>query len=192
LELKNDEKIAKTGEGLTQDEEDKLKDDFSSKAMKYGLYEAIPEAISNASFVGILTKPLSKFLTKSVVGKLLSKFGAIYGEELLTETITQMGQENIQIEAGLAQGTPNNWLSPSDWSDSFKQIAPQTFLLTTIMAGAGTSIIEGTEAIKKVKASLKSELGKKDVPKEQINKLVDLRILEEYKLSLFNEFLNNI
>jgi hypothetical protein len=152
LELKNEERIQQTGVGLTQEEENQLKEDFSDKAFKYGLWEAVPEAISNLAFARILTAPLAKVVGKSIATKLIGKIASIYGEELLTETITQKGQSAIEVEAGLRD-------KKITWLQAFQEIAPQTFLLTTIMAGAGQAIVSSSKAIQKVKTSLKKEIG---------------------------------
>jgi hypothetical protein len=67
----------------------------------------------------------------------------------LTETITQKGQSAIEIEAGLRDGSIT-------WLEAFKEVAPQTFLLTTIMAGAGQVSVT---AVNKAEQSLKNEIG---------------------------------
>ncbi len=152
LELKNEEKIAETGRGLTLEEERQLKADFESEAHRYGLWEAIPEAVSNLAFVSILTTPLTGMLGRNLATKIISKITAMYGQELLTETITQKGQSAIEVEAGLREGRIT-------WAEAFKEIAPQTFLLTTIMGGAGQTIVSSSNAIKKIKDSLKTEIG---------------------------------
>lgn len=171
LEAKNEEKISTTGVGLTKQEENQLKDEFQYLAMQYGLWEAVPEAISNAAFLKILTIPLSKMIGGNLAGRVAEKVAAVYGEELLTETITQMGQTNVEIKAGLSKEKPRDWKSPEDWSTSFKEVAPQTFLLTTLMAGAGQSVISTKSAYDKIRASFTEELKKKGVPEETINEL---------------------
>ena len=153
LELENEKSIAEKGRGITAEEEEQLKADFESKAHRYGLWEAIPEAISNLSFALLLTKPLTLMgLDKHFVTQIMARITGMYGQELLTETITQKGQSAIEIEAGLREGSIS-------WLEAFKEIAPQTFLLTTVMAGAGQTIISSTNAIKKIRASLSTEIG---------------------------------
>jgi hypothetical protein len=153
LEAKNDEKIAKTGKELTLEEENHLKEEFGYEAMKYGLWEAIPEAISNLGFVSILTAPLLRMgISRTMTENILTKLTALYGEELLTETITQKGQSDIEVRAGLREGKIS-------WIEAFREVAPQTFLLTTIMAGAGSTIIQTKKGIDKIKNSLKNEIG---------------------------------
>lgn len=158
LDIKNEENIKIRGKPITLEEEETLKKDFADKAGKYGLWEAIPEAISNFAFFSILTAPLTKMVGKTIAGKIVNKIGGMYGEELLTETITQIGQSTIQAEAGMG-GEKRNILSGKDWWKSFKEVAPQTALLTTVMAGAGTSIIETSKAINKARVSLIKEIG---------------------------------
>lgn len=159
LEIKNQESIQAKGRGLTLEEENKLKQEFDRSAHYYGLWEALPEAISNLAFFNILTKPLTQITGKSVAIQIIRKLADLYGEEVATEAITQMGQSNIEIKAGLREEPLRSWTSPSDWIKSLKEVAPQTFLLTTIMAGAGSTIINTKEAFSKVENSLKKEVG---------------------------------
>ena len=166
LELKNEEKIQQTGRGLTLEEENQLKVDFHSKAVKYGLWEAVPEAISNLLFAQILVGPLGQIVGGSMATKILTKIAGIYGEELLTETITQKGQSDIEVVAGLRAERINLW-------EAFKEIAPQTFLLTTVMAGAGQTIISSSQAIKKATTSLKNEIGEEHPLYEEIKEGIE-------------------
>ncbi len=152
LELKDAESWAEKGRGITLEEENQLKKDFQSKAHRYGLWEAVPEALSNLAFVNILTAPLTKMVGGSLAKAILLKIGLLYGEEFLTETITQKGQSAIEVEAGLRE-------ERITWAEAFWEIAPQTFLLTTVMGGAGQTIISSVNAIKKIKSSLKAEIG---------------------------------
>jgi len=148
LEFKDYEKRLATGKGLTQAEEDKLKKEFNSEAVKYGLWEAVPEAIGNLAFAQILTGGLTHIVGKKVATGIIGKLAAMYGEELLTETITQKGQSAIEVEAGLRE---NN----ITWWEALKEVAPQTFLLTTVMAGAGQV---STSSWSKIRNSLHKEI----------------------------------
>jgi hypothetical protein len=167
LELKDEEKKQKTGQGITAEEEKQLKEQFNYEAMKYGLWEALPEAISNLGFVAILTAPLTKIVGNSMAKTILTKLTGMYGEELLTETITQKGQSDIEVEAGLREGKIT-------WMEAFKEIAPQTFLLTTIMAGAGSVVVNTS----KVVDSLKNEIGKVHPLFEQLKSHIEETITE--------------
>jgi len=188
LEFKDAEKRADTGQGLTLEEENQLKIDFHDKAVRYGLWEAIPEGISNMLFSGILGGAFTNALTRvagqkvaqSIGSSLVAKFGSkafgIYGEELLTETITQKGQAAIEVEAGLREGNIT-------WWEAFKEIAPQTFLLTTIMTGAGQVIVSGAgrirartnsvENIDKITNSLKNEIGEGNPLYEELKEHIE-------------------
>ncbi len=150
LEMKNEEMIASRGSGITAAEEKQLKAGFEAKAREYGLWEAVPEAISNLLFAKFLMTPLLRMgLGRNVALGIVNKLTGIYGQELLTETITQKGQSAIEVEAGLREGKIT-------WTEALKEIAPQTFLLTTILGGVGSV---GVASVNKVKSSLKTEVG---------------------------------
>ncbi|MFA5197671.1 MAG: hypothetical protein WC437_04620 [Patescibacteria group bacterium] len=166
LEAKDEEKKIKTGQGLTREEEAALRDDFDEKARNYGLWEAVPEALSNLAFAKILTAPLIKIAGKSIATKIVGKMAGIYGEELLTETITQKGQAGIEVEAGLREGKLS-------WIEAFKEVAPQTFLLTTVMAGAGSAVVSISKAKQKIQTSLKNEIGEDNPLYQPILKAID-------------------
>ena len=153
LEIKNAEMQAEVGRGLTAEEEKALKKDFSTQAMKYGLWEAVPEALSNLAFAKLLTMPLGKMVGRNIATQILSKITGIYGQEFLTETITQKGQSDIEVESGLREGRIS-------WVEAFKEIAPQTFLLTTILGGLGQV---GVSSVNKIKQSLKKEIGEQPI-----------------------------
>ena len=157
LEAKNDESIEKNGKGITAEEEKELKTIFGYKAAKYGLWEAVPEALSNLAFAKILTAPLTKMLGKNIATRIVSKMTSLYGEELITETITQKGQAGIEKGAGLRE-------EDITWGQAFKEVAPQTFLLTTVMAGAGSSAIAIKNKATKV---LSKEVKNKKITPEQ-------------------------
>ncbi len=147
LDIKNEEMKATAGRELTLAEENQLKRDFSGLAVKYGLWEAVPEALSNLAFARLLTLPLSKMVGRNVATQVISKVTGIYGQEFLTETITQKGQSAIEVEAGLREGRIT-------WIEAFKEIFAPTFLLTTILGGAGQITVSSVNRIKK---SLKKE-----------------------------------
>lgn len=171
LEIRNEEKIQQVGRGLTLEEENWLKQDFHSKAVKYGLWEAVPEAISNLLFAQILVGPLGRMVGGPAAARIVAKVAGMYGQELLTETITQGGQSAIEVEAGLRD-------KKLTFIEAFKEVAPQTFLLTTVMAGAGQTIIGTTAAIKKAKASLKSEIGEEHPLYDEINNGLEEHVTE--------------
>lgn len=160
LDIKNKESEAYKGRGLNRAEEIRLKEGFDKLAHQYGLWEAVPEALSNLAFGKILLTPLSKMVGKSIAGQIVGRLAGLYGEELLTETITQMGQKGVEVRAGIREGRVPDWDSPTDWINAFREVAPQTFLLTTLMAGAGSTVISTARAIKDIRKSLRNEIGK--------------------------------
>ncbi len=161
LEVKDAEMQEAAGRGLTQVEEDALKKDFSRLASQYGLWEAVPEAVSNLAFARIITAPLSKIVGRHIATQVISKVTAMYGQELLTETITQKGQSGIEVEAGLREGSIS-------WIEAFKEIAPQTFLLTTVLGGIGSISVS---SLNRIKESLKKEAIKKDLRTSLIDEI---------------------
>lgn len=146
-------------EALTPETEREAKKFFAAAAQQYGLWEAVPEAIGNIGFVGILTKPLKKMVGKSILAKIITKFGGLYGTELITEAITQWGQARIEEEAGLREKGAGQ-ITP--WQ-ALKEVAPQTFLLTSIMGGAGSSAVSIRN---KAKAAFAKETKFKNVSPE--------------------------
>ena len=77
----------------------KIQGYFADKATEYGLLEAGPEAISNLLMTKLLG-PLGSKVKGGIKGAFKSILG-LYGEELGTETITQMGQGGIEADMGL-------------------------------------------------------------------------------------------
>ena len=175
LDVKNEEKIATTGQGLTLEEENNLKQGFNKLAKQYALWEAVPEAISNLAFVGLLTAPLTKMVGKTIAGRIINKVAALYGEEVLTEIINEIGQKGVMGKAGLPGGGEVDWTSPTEWVEAFKAVAPQTFLLTTIMGGTGTLIINTNKVVK----SLKNEVKDGEVKAKLIKKVENKKTLKE-------------
>lgn len=116
------------GRTPTQDEWNRIASEFDSEATKYGAYEAIPEAVGNLLFMKLLG-PLGNKLLKGGLGSAAKRVGGAYGEEFATETVTQMGQGDVEAEMGWRDEAPNAW-------EAFKEIAPATFWQTTLM-GAG-------------------------------------------------------
>ena len=115
----------------TPDEWGKIQDYFVDKATEYGLWEAGPEAISNLLMTKLLG-PLGSKVKGGLKGAFKSILG-LYGEELGTETITQMGQGGIEAEMGLRDKAPGP-------VDAFLEVAPATIAQTTLFAGGKKGI----------------------------------------------------
>ncbi|MEE9365702.1 MAG: hypothetical protein V3W44_03350, partial [Dehalococcoidales bacterium] len=151
LEAKNEEMQAKKSRDITAAEEKQLKKQFAWKARKYGLWEAIPEAAGGALSIGILMSPLTKVAGKSIASRIVGKMASIYAEEFVTEAVTEMGQMGIRAQVGLPGGREVDWTSPTDWWLALRNIAPQTFLLTTTFAIAGGAPVTTKQVVNKLK-----------------------------------------
>lgn len=115
----------------TPDEWGKIQGYFADKATEYGLWEAGPEAISNLLMTKLLG-PLGSKVKGGIKGAFKSILG-LYGEELGTETITQMGQGGIEADMGLRDKAPGP-------IDAFFEVAPATIAQTTLFAGGKKGI----------------------------------------------------
>lgn len=96
---------------------------FAGKASEYGWWEAGPEAISNL-LMGKLLKPLGAKFAGGIKDAIKTVAG-LYGEELATETVTQMGQGAVEAEIGLRDKAPG-------MVEAFKEVAPATVVQTTL------------------------------------------------------------
>ncbi len=111
----------------TQNEWDKIATEFDGEATRYGAWEAGPEALSNL-FMAKILGPLGKGLLRGSLGQGIKRVGGLYGEELATETVTQLGQGQEEANVGLRDSAPGVL-------EAFKEIGPATFWQTTLMAG---------------------------------------------------------
>ena len=115
------------GRTPTQDEWDRIAQEFDSEATQYGLWEAGPEALSNL-FMAKLLGPLGKRVFSGGIGNAAKRVAGLYGEEMATETITQMGKGSIEADLGLRDEAPGVL-------QALGEVAPATFWQTTLMAG---------------------------------------------------------
>jgi hypothetical protein len=137
-----------TGIDLTPEQKVAAAAQIVDEANRYGWWEAIPEAASNVAGLKIIRGPLgdatqkvmNKILGKKIAGSMparaVAKLGKLYGVELGTETITQVGQQGIESEIGLTDEAPRTFTSPTDIAESFKEVFAPTVLLTTLFGGA--------------------------------------------------------
>lgn len=120
---------------------------------EYGLWEAVPEAVSNVIGFGALKAgvkgAIGRVFGKNVVTRLASKAATVYGAELATETVTQQGQHNVSHDVGLTNLPKRSWTSAADLGESFKEIAAVTVLQTTLMAGGTKGAMMLQERIKR-------------------------------------------
>jgi|GEM_PF-6433905 len=143
LDQKNQQSIQNTGKPITIEDEEKFKKEFDALADEHGLWEAGPEAIGNMLELGIALSPLknvTRLLPKGTIGKLIKgaiRVASLIGVEGGTETITQMGQTNTEVEAGMSDSPVRDWESIEDWLTSAKEVLPQVLLLSGFMGAGG-------------------------------------------------------
>jgi hypothetical protein len=105
---------------------------------EHALWEAIPEAIGNAVALTGIGKLFTIALGEAVGMRVFKTLAGMYGAELTTETVTQTGQHNVAVDAGLQDGEKRSFMSPDDMTESFKEVAPQATVLTSLMSGSAT------------------------------------------------------
>ena len=166
-EKSDDLSIKATGKPLTDEQWLKVAKDYESLVREHGAWEALPEAIGNV--IGIkLTGAIFKEAGQGLMG-VLKSFGAGALElvnELGTETITQIGQHNTELAAGVnddPNAKPRSFTNPDDIWKSAKEVAPDVLLLTGAMSGGAHvagSIYNSTDYAKT--RELAKELNAKD------------------------------
>lgn len=178
IEAEDEERLAAGKEPLTDSEKKNRQSEIQSQADEYGLWEAIPEAVGNVAGLKVIATPLKRMLGKNVATRVMSKLGGLYGTELATETITQMGQNNVEAQLD-KEREQRSFTDPAAYWESLKEVAPQVFILTTLMGGAGAAGVAGyrraVEDPAKVNA-IKDAASDPDqfrfVPDEQLNTII--------------------
>ena len=122
---------------VTPDEVATLVEKTKDLRSKHALWEAIPEAAGNVAQLSGIGSIFKATLGKNLGIRVFKTLAGMYGAELGTETITQTGQHNVEIEAGLSVGQSRSFASMDDMYESFKEVAPQTFVLVSLTGGAG-------------------------------------------------------
>jgi len=157
VEAANEENKAQTGKALTHQQKIDLQTNLNDLANKYGWWEAIPETVGMVGGLKIISAPIQGFLGKNVLGRIVRKAGELYGLELAQEIPTQIGQTNIQREAGLSPNeAERSFTSPSDIWKSTKEVAGQVALQTAIMGGLGAGGVRAYKALKNASAPQES------------------------------------
>jgi hypothetical protein len=146
LDRKNQESVRKYGRPINAEEEKAFKQSFESLATESGLWEAGPEAVGNALELALLTAkkglPIGKFVPDTILKKIASGAGrmaGVVGTELGTETVTQMGQQNVDVKAGQSDAPLRDFSSPEDWLKSAGEVLPQVLLLSGVMGAGGAA-----------------------------------------------------
>lgn len=126
------------GSKLTEKEWDTLKDSSEAAAIKYGAWEAIPEALSNVIALKMISHPLVGATRAARIADAAKRLGKEQIAEQVTETATTLGQNEAERDVGLS----NEKMSVAD---AFRQQAIQTALVSGIQGGtmqAGRAIYD--------------------------------------------------
>ena len=148
--------------GKVSDESWKIKADaISDESRNAGLFEAIPEFISDKIFFGIVGGVLGAKTSAAIIKKIGMAYGLNFTNESISETATQIGQKVQSHDAmqslGIQQGDARpNYKNPDDWVTAYKEIAPAVALQTAMMTGGGA-----------IYANLKAKAAKKELESEQ-------------------------
>lgn len=127
----NDKAKKLYGRELNDQEWGQALKDFDSAATQYGAWEAIPEAVSNALFLKAFSAP-ARAMKGARLTDLAQKAGSLASEQA-TETITAVGQNKAEMQAGLSS-------EEMSIADAFRKQFMQTLLISGGMAGGAKSI----------------------------------------------------
>lgn len=134
LSKANEDKISKYGIPLTPQEEASIKTGQTANTTAYGRWEGIPETAQTLNDVTIMNT-----LMGAAKGNVLARIAiaAIQkgGADLIGETISQMGQHNIEVDQGLSNAPKRSFASADDIYASLKEVAAPTFLQSIATAG---------------------------------------------------------
>ena len=128
--------VKATGKPLTDKQWLDYAKQYNGLVKEHGLWEAVPEALGNA-LGAKLGATIFREAGKGLMGTLKS-FGATaleFGTELGTETVTQTGQHNVEVDAGLSDQPKRSFANPSDIAKSAKEVLPDVLLLSGMVAG---------------------------------------------------------
>jgi hypothetical protein len=141
-----------TGKPLTDDQFIKVAKNYESMVREHGLWEALPEALGNV--IGAkLGASLFKEAAPGIKGLLsdMAKVGGQFVNELSTETVTQTGQHNVEVDAGMSNQPKRSFTDIDDLKKSAQEVLPDVLLLTGVTTGgakAAGAVYRGTEFAK--------------------------------------------
>lgn len=124
------------GKPLTDGEFVEVAKQYESLVREHGLWEALPEAVGNVIGLGV-GKVLFSAAAPGLKG-VITKAGAAgleFGGELATETVTQIGQTNVEVDAGLSDQPKRSFTNVDDIRQSAKEVLPDVLLLTGVVTG---------------------------------------------------------
>ena len=178
LKKQNKESIEKFGRPISPEEEAVFKEKFSALASESGLWEAGPEAIGNVLELALITAkkkiPGVNLVPDTVMKKIASgalRVGGLLATELGTESVTQMGQQRVGVEAGEApEGeVKREWTSGDDWLKSAREVLPQVLLLTGVMGAGGAAYRRATSANDQLSKDIDAQMGELAEESQAVN-----------------------
>jgi hypothetical protein len=151
----NEKSLKENGREMNEAEREESYKALLPIAQNTALWEAGPEAVSNAVMLGAgkIALNIGKPLFKTIAGSAMKRIGAAGAgvvSEVAGETVTHIEQEPDQQKmqqyvAGQPMTAQPDW-SAEGIAESFKQVAPQTLALTVLM-GAGGGVIKAGDTI---------------------------------------------
>ena len=141
-----------TGKPLTDEQFIKVSKNYENLVREHGLWEALPEALGNV--VGAkVGASLFKVAAPGIKGLIsdLAKVGGQFAAELGTETITQTGQHNVEVDAGMSNEPKRSFTDYEDLKKSAQEVLPDVLLLTGVTTGgakAAGAVYRGTDYAK--------------------------------------------
>lgn len=133
------------GRTPTEEEWQKVRTYFEANADRYGYAEAIPEAISNALFGGIMGKLgtgiINKTGVKNSLGRGLMRLGLEGLQEVPSEVVTGRYQSEEEYAAGLRDEMPT-------LLDTVEEVAPATLVQSGLMGLVGMG---GSAALRRLR-----------------------------------------
>jgi hypothetical protein len=107
-------------------------------AREHGVHEAGWEALGNTITMGAGKFIIKEAMKGGLIKPALGAAGVLAGE-VATETPTQMGQHNVEVQAGLSNEPKRDWTSGADWQQSFEEVAGPTALTSLVMGGGAAA-----------------------------------------------------
>ena len=104
-------------------------------AEDHGLWEAIPEGLGSA-IGGKVVSSAFKNAGENLAVKAGKVIAGIAAEEMPSETVTEHGQHNTEIDAGVSEGEKRSFTSPSDIAQSVSEVAIPVAQQSLLMGGA--------------------------------------------------------
>lgn len=141
-----------TGKPLTDEQFIKVSKNYESLVREHGLWEALPEALGNV--VGAkIGASLFKEAAPGIKGLIsnLAKVGGEFTNELATETVTQTGQHNVEVDSGMLNEPKRSFTDYDDLKKSAQEVLPDVLLLTGVTTGgakAAGAAYRGTDYAK--------------------------------------------